>query len=501
MESKHIVIIGAGIAGLSAASYLLRNGYRVTIVEQHVLPGGLCTSWNRKGYTIDYCVHWLMGTREGTHLHAMWEELGAFVNSDGSKVPVVNFDVFDTVMLSDGTTVSLYSDIHKLKQELLRIGPEDERPIDALCKALKRLGSISNPEIANQDKTRKKVYSLITVISQIVTMMQHLIPMKDYVKRFKSKKLQELFLSTIPHTWSTIAFTMGLAQQPLKNAGYVVGGSLNFAQNIERVVKRSGGVIRYGTAVTKIRVQDTQAVGVELADSTVIDADYVISAADGYATVHTMLDGQIVPKSLKRIYEHYPLFPSTVMIALGLNRDCSDLPHGISLYLKNPITLFDGTVHDRLALNIYHYDPTLAPLGKTVMTVLLTTWESAVWEQLATDNPEHYAAEKERIAQQVIERLEAFFGNIASQIEMIDVSTPRSVMRYTGNWKGSFEGFAPTRQTVTKKIPKHIPGLENFAMIGQWTSPGGGLPTAAKDGRDIARELCKKDRKQFVSTL
>ncbi|MDD3997412.1 MAG: hypothetical protein PHH86_06850, partial [Sphaerochaetaceae bacterium] len=144
---------------------------------------------------------------------------------------------------------------------------------------------------------------------------------------------------------------------------------------------------------------------------------------------------------------------------------------------------------------------TLAPLGKTVLTVLLTTWESAVWEKLATDNPEHYAAEKERVAQQVIDRLEAFFGNIASQVEMIDVSTPHSVIRYTGNWKGSFEGFAPTKQTVTKKIPKHIPGLENFAMIGQWTSPGGGLPTAAKDGRDIARELCKKDRKQFVSTL
>jgi len=88
--TKHVVVIGAGIAGLSAASYLLRNGYAVTVVEQHDKPGGLCTSWKRKGYTIDYCVHWLVGTKPGTDFHQIWEELGALTNGDGSPVPIVN---------------------------------------------------------------------------------------------------------------------------------------------------------------------------------------------------------------------------------------------------------------------------------------------------------------------------------------------------------------------------------------------------------------------------
>ncbi|MGE0074993.1 MAG: hypothetical protein AB7S52_07180, partial [Sphaerochaetaceae bacterium] len=97
--------------------------------------------------------------------------------------------------------------------------------------------------------------------------------------------------------------------------------------------------------------------------------------------------------------------------------------------------------------------------------------------------------------------LEKMFGDIKEHIDMVDVSTPHSVIRYTGNWKGSFEGFAPTRKTLSKTLPKTLKGLENFSMIGQWTSPGGGLPTAAQDGRDIAIKLCKLDKRQFTGAL
>jgi phytoene dehydrogenase-like protein len=96
--------------------------------------------------------------------------------------------------------------------------------------------------------------------------------------------------------------------------------------------------------------------------------------------------------------------------------------------------------------------------------------------------------------------LDARFGGFTDHVEMIDVSTPHSVIHYTRNWKGSFEGFAPTKGTLGKRLPKRLPGLEHFSMIGQWTSPGGGLPTAAKDGRDIAMRLCKEDKKRFTAS-
>lgn len=59
---KSIIIIGAGIAGMAAGCYGQMNGYRSRIFEMHDKPGGLCTAWERKGYTIDGCLHWLVGS-------------------------------------------------------------------------------------------------------------------------------------------------------------------------------------------------------------------------------------------------------------------------------------------------------------------------------------------------------------------------------------------------------------------------------------------------------
>jgi phytoene dehydrogenase-like protein len=86
MKKKKVIIIGAGIAGLSAASYLQRSGYQAEIFEAHSLPGGVCTSWKRGDYTFDYCVHWLLGTKKGTGPHFLYY-LGWLFSM--SKLPVI----------------------------------------------------------------------------------------------------------------------------------------------------------------------------------------------------------------------------------------------------------------------------------------------------------------------------------------------------------------------------------------------------------------------------
>ena len=65
MGDKTIAIVGAGMAGLAAGCYAQMNGYKTTIFEWHYKPGGLCTAWKRNGYTIDGCIHWLVGSKPG----------------------------------------------------------------------------------------------------------------------------------------------------------------------------------------------------------------------------------------------------------------------------------------------------------------------------------------------------------------------------------------------------------------------------------------------------
>jgi len=82
-DAPSIVIIGGGIAGLSAGIFAQANGLQATILEKHTLLGGECTGWDRKGYHIDGCIHWLLGTKEGTPMNDLWRSVGAL---DGVEI-------------------------------------------------------------------------------------------------------------------------------------------------------------------------------------------------------------------------------------------------------------------------------------------------------------------------------------------------------------------------------------------------------------------------------
>jgi phytoene dehydrogenase-like protein len=105
--------------------------------------------------------------------------------------------------------------------------------------------------------------------------------------------------------------------------------------------------------------------------------------------------------------------------------------------------------------------------------------------------------EKERIAKEVIEALEKRFGDIKSRVEVYDVATPATFIRYTNNWKGSFEGWLPKADMFTTRMKKELPGLRNFYMVGQWVEPGGGLPPALTSGRNAAQVICIRDKKSL----
>ena len=75
--AKSIIIIGAGMGGMAAGAYGQMNGYETQIFEMHTKPGGQCTSWQRKGYMFDPCIHHFFGCKPGTSVYQMWHELGA----------------------------------------------------------------------------------------------------------------------------------------------------------------------------------------------------------------------------------------------------------------------------------------------------------------------------------------------------------------------------------------------------------------------------------------
>jgi phytoene dehydrogenase-like protein len=137
------------------------------------------------------------------------------------------------------------------------------------------------------------------------------------------------------------------------------------------------------------------------------------------------------------------------------------------------------------------------PGDKTVIQAEIET-EYDYWMDLRK-NEEAYYKEKDVVAHKVLDKLEYFYPGIKAKVEMMDVATPYTFLRYTRNYRGAFEGWFMTGETLKKPVPKTLEGLKNFYLTGQWVEPGGGVPTAVASGRRIIKKICYDDKKEFVT--
>ena len=502
MEDNSIIIIGAGFAGLSAGIYAQMNGYRTQIFEMHRLPGGLCTAWKRKGYTIDGCIHWLVGSSPQSGMYRYWEEVGI---AQGREF--VDLDEFMRFEGTDGRTLILYSDVDRLEQHMLALSPQDAEATRDFIGGIRICldfdqPSPSDPPLKRLQRMVKLGWLLVTKGRAMQRWMK--ISADDFTTRFKDPLIRDALREMWFPEFSMFFMLFTLAYLHNKNAGYPIGGSLPMSQALAQRYLDLGGEIHYDSRVERILVQADRAVGVRLTDGSEHRAGRVISAADGHATLFEMLDGEYADEETRKPYEEWPIFPPLLFVGVGVNRSFADEPHtvaGISFPLRRPTEIGD-VVRDRITAHIFNQDPTLAPEGKTSLVVMMPS-NHAYWKELADDRAA-YDEKKDQVARTVVELLEQRFPGISGQVEMVDVATPLTFERHTGNWQGSFEGWLITpenAQTMMRPMRQTLPRLENFYMCGQWVQPGGGLPTGVMSARRLLRALCKEDRKKFQTTV
>jgi phytoene dehydrogenase-like protein len=395
------------------------------------------------------------------------------------------------------------------------LAPGDAAVTEEFCQAARRFARFSE----TMDMVTEPA-GLIDRISMGARVLPHIGALRKYGRmsiqafaaRFRDPFMREAFatLFDLPD-FPMLAMLMTIGWMHNRDAGYPIGGSLAFAQAIERRYLDLGGKINYRSRVEKILVEDVpgtddrqqaRAVGVRLTDGSEHRADAVISAADGRATIFDMLDRGFINDEIRGYYEELPIFQPMVQVSLGVARDLSDEPHAVIYPLTEPITVA-GKVHRRLAFRHLCYDPSMAPAGKSVVIVGFES-DYDFWKDLDQER-ERYDAEKQQVAIAVIDQLEKRLPGITGQIEAVDVATPMTTERYTGNWQGSIEGWLITTRTVNmmmgRGMSKTLPGLRDFYMAGQWVEPGGGLPSAALSGRKAIQMVCKCAGKPFQAQL
>jgi phytoene dehydrogenase-like protein len=494
--SKTILVVGGGIAGLAAGCYGQMNGYETHIFELHDKPGGLCTAWKRKDYIFDGCIHWLVGSGAGSSFNRIWQELGAVQGRE-----FVDHEEFVRVEGEDGRSLIVYTDLHRLEQHMKELAPADAAPIEELCRTARRFAGGSDAFMGGVGEGfLNRIRAGVSMLSLLPALRRYArLTVEDFAARFQDPFLRQALsdVFSLPD-FPMLAMLFTLAWMHNRDAGYPIGGSLAFARGIEQRYRELGGTLHYRARVERILVEDGRAVGVRLAGGTEHRGDVVISAADGHATIFDMLEGRYADDRIRSYYEELPIFQPVVQVSLGVARDLSSEPHAVNCLLSPPITVA-GKEERRMSVRHLAYDPTQAPPGKSTVIVMFES-SYAPWKELAEER-ERYDAEKQSIALAVMDRLDERWPGFKKDVEVVDVATPLTYVRYTNNWQGSMEGWLITpetmRMTMGKGMPKTLPGLENFYMAGQWVEPGGGVPTAAMSGRSIMQRICKEDGKRF----
>lgn len=490
--TRSILIIGAGIGGLSAGCYAAMNGYNVRILESHARPGGLCTAWTRHSYTFDGCIHNLAGTSRDSGFYAMFEELGVI-----PRTPLHAYRELVQVERPDGPPLTLYTDLDRLEAHMTTQFPQDSAAITDLIADAHRFAHVDIMGLSARPWTER--LSLIAAIPLMVKYGR--LTMDEFAKRFTDPFLRRAFPRLV-YDWpqqSMLMLLTFLGRSSVGDLGWPMGGSGNLANLVAKRFHDLGGAVRYHAKVQSIVVENGRAVGVRLADGTEERADMVISNANGHATIYEMLGGRFTSPAIRDYYAHpEDRIEMGIHVSLGVARDLSNEPHALILALDEP-TEIAGETRDRFYAQLFNFDPNLAPDGKSVIRVLLPT-SYRLWEELAKDDAA-YQAEKRRIADTVIAQLESRFPGIAAQVEAVDVATPITTYRFTGNAHGYKASIVALflGMMFGRTLSQTLPGLADFYMVGQWAG-GGGVSGAAAMGRKVARAICENDRRAFIVT-
>lgn len=524
-----MIIIGAGIAGLSTGCYAQMNGYRSRIFELHEVPGGGCAGWARGEFRFDGCMSWLVGSGPGSELYQIWLELGALQGKE-----IRHFEMFNAVETADGHTVRFYSDPGRLHDHLSELSPADGKRIRAFCRDLRQfqdcLAAVPflQPVGLMSKLDRLRMYLRFAPFHRVIR-RSLATRMADCAARFESPALREAFhhvlYDNLPQR-SMLPLFFQLACHASRAAGVPEGGAPGLARSIEARYLALGGQIRYSARVDEILVENDRAIGVRLSDGQRHLGDVVVSAGDGHRTVTELLNGRHVePPRPHPAEQPGSISPGHFALFLGLDRQFPEAEHCTThLLTEDEAAELPGILHPSLHVQFRdrHY-PELSPPGSSAIFATYRC-DGARWRALsqgedrrtrlrrgievralAIKRGRSCPQEKRRVAEFLTGYLDRRYPGLARALVVRDVATPLTPLRCTAAHGDTVLPWQPFGERgdlaaeITGRAPV-VPGLRNVYLT-EGRDPGGGLVRDAAAGRHVMQFICRDDRKPFTAWI
>lgn len=493
---KKIIIVGAGIAGLTAGVYAKMSGFDVTIYESHSIAGGASTSWKRNGYYFEGGMHWLTGSSEKVAYNKIWREIGAL----DDDTPIYNRDPFSSLEYSteNGSKYAcLYRDTEKLRAHLTEVSPEDSEEINRLCKDIKAFCKMNMPisDVKGVKVKNKSKLGLSSILAMLPIMgrmgFYSSLTSSEYANRFKSPVLQKIFKNTVGDENSAIGLIFTLSTLSCGDGGYPSGGSIGMATRIAKKFTSLGGKIEFNTSVQKVAVKNGVAIGVFI-DGKEISADSVIVTLDTLVAIDTMFDKPIKEEWAEKMRKSTKPMLNT-FICLGVKEDLSDLPENFAFDIDTPISCA-GQKLSSIGLNNYASFKGYAPKGCTALTTAIMGDSYDWWKKQKQDGD--YDAQKQKLAEAFIDALVKKYPRLEGKFEVWDVATPLTYERYLHSYKGSWMSIMSKGERAVA-FPSKPETIKNVYFAGQRLMSPGGLPVAAETGRKAVQYVCLENDTVF----
>jgi phytoene dehydrogenase-like protein/intracellular septation protein A len=491
-ENEHdVIVIGSGIGGLSAAALLAKRGLKVAVFEQHYLPGGFCTSWERKvippsssphddgrksaerwRYVFDAGVHDISGLGERGGIRSLlrmldiknaieWKlnEQEYFIGETHFKIP---HDGDEFICQLGERFPDEAENIRRFFDEIRNILREMYVDMEKTGGAPRGPDNIK--DMLAYPKTHPHAYQWMD--KPFVEMLDEF---------FRDRRVKDMlaaltgYLSDNP-TSLTVGSMAPILGYYFDGGYYPAGGSQALPDALVNVIEKHNGKVFLRTPVQRIIVEKERAVGVELKNGQIQRAKVILSNADTHKTFLELIGRAHLPSDFAHTIESLKPSTSAFIVFLGM-----DIVPNIA-----PITMLD----DIGIMVPSKVDASLAPAGHASVTLLklLPETEFAQWDRKAAG----YSQRKHQFAERMIASAEEIIPGLRQHITYRQEGSPATFARYAWTTHGSIYGPATGQKRLTIKTP-----IRNLYVTGAGVM-GGGVEAAVIAGIHAANEIYKE---------
>jgi len=475
-DEYDVIIIGAGIGGLTCGCYLAKAGLKVLIVEQHHKVGGYCTSFKRKGFTFDATTHYIGSFREHGPLGKIYNELEL-----DTKIEIIRFNPSNVVIFPEHK-IHIWTDINQTISELQESFKHEAENIENFFKF------VWNSEFASlyirlKDKSFKDL-------------------LDEYFKDSQLKSILGIFLGNIglpPSRASALAGAVLYREFVLDGGYYPKGGMQAFSDAFVEKFKEWGGEIIFKKKVEKIIIENQQVRGIVIDKDNCIFSKIVVSNSDATNTFFHLVGKEHLPAKFKRKINNLEISSSAFIVYLGLNKNYSKI-------LKNRCSwwccLDDGINVEKVFSDLDRkdkpygediifctfsssHDSSLAPPDNEVIILIIPAkmTDSNFWQKNRHD-----------LADELIKKAENFIPDLSNSIVLKETATPLTLYRYTSNREGASYGWASTSHQIDRNIMPTATIIKGLYLAGHWATQGtgpGGISSVAYCGENVAKLIIK----------